>query len=86
MTDATVTTPDTVAEAATDGTDRPSVGRLRLWPATLLLLSQLPAWWLLPQLAPDSMLNLFRPFLVPGATTLLLIMWWLLASRASWRE
>ena len=86
MTDATVTTPDTVAESATDGADRPSVGRLRLWPATLLLLSQLPAWWLLPQLAPDSMLNLFRPFLVPGATTLLLVTWWLLVSRASWRE
>ena len=86
MTDRTTTTPEGVPETATDGSGRQPVGRLRLWPATLLLLAQLPAWWLLPELAPDSILNMFRPFLIPGATTLSLIIWWLLASRSSWRE
>ena len=70
------------SETPRDARPRP----LRLWPATLLLVLQVPAWWLLPQLAPDSMLTSFRHFLIPGATTLLLIVWWLVASRSGWRQ
>jgi len=59
---------------------------LRIWPVIVLLVGMVGAR-LAPLLIEDGPANLWMvPFLVPLLCSLLIVVWWLAISRASWRE
>ena len=64
-------------------TSQPDIRPLRLWPGVALAVMQCLSWFLVPVLFPDQ-----GVFGMLGAVfgALLIIVWWLLFSRASWFE
>lgn len=88
-----VPTPDPSAESPAEsmgerGTESSGAGRaifpLRIWPAALLLV----AIWVMRSIpfTEQSMAALVTNFLAPLGCLVLLVLWWLFASRASWKE
>ena len=66
--------------------DRSPFRPLRVWPAVLLLLGMLVARWL-PTLIQDGPANLWMSAAFgPALCGILILLWWLVASRATWRE
>ena len=75
-------------EEAAVGSDsaRPPFRPLRVWPAVLLTLLML-AGRFGPELSQDAMAKYWMASVFgPMLCTLLLLIWWLAASRATWRE
>ena len=59
---------------------------LRVWPAAMLLAGMVIAR-LLPRLVENGPANLWMSAAIgPGAGGILIVLWWLLLSRASWLE
>jgi outer membrane protein assembly factor BamB len=56
---------------------------LRLWPGVVIVILQLLAPFVIPRLVPDSAIFVA---LAPPAAGVLVILWWLLLSRARWFE
>ena len=65
---------------------RPNPSPLRLWPAVALFVV-LWVFRLLPRLVEDPSLQLLMTvFFVPLVCSVLILVWWVAASRATWRE
>jgi outer membrane protein assembly factor BamB len=64
-------------------TDDPKRGSLRLWPGAVLVTLLWLVWFGLPAIMPDGGLYAVLGGLVGG---LLIVLWWLLFSRAPWLE
>jgi outer membrane protein assembly factor BamB len=62
-------------------TDTTAQKPLRLWPGVVLAVLQILCWFILPRLFPDGPFYGLFAFVLGG---LLIIIWWLLLSRARW--
>lgn len=56
---------------------------LRVWPGVALAVVQALAWFAVPRLLPEQG---FAGFMLALAAGLLILLWWLFASRAAWME
>jgi len=66
--------------------DRPARRELRLWPGLALALVVLVARYVAPVLAPTSDAVTIIGILVGALGGILVLLWWLLFSRAPWRD
>jgi outer membrane protein assembly factor BamB len=74
------------AAATTDRPTTQSVPSLRLWPAVVIIIVEwlvikIPAW-----IAPVTFAHFMGWFLGPMIATVALLLWWMFASRLSWRD
>lgn len=60
--------------------------RLRVWPALLILVLGLTLQWVPGFVAPMTMAHFLALFWAPEIMAAAIVVWWLAASRASWRE
>lgn len=64
----------------------PKPRRLRVWPAVVIVALGLALQWVPSLLAPATMAQFMAMFWGPLITQAVVLVWWLAASRASWRE
>jgi outer membrane protein assembly factor BamB len=63
-----------------------TVIRLRMWPAILVAAGQWIVMTVPARIAPGTMFHFMTSFLGPLIGALLIVLWWLFASRARWRD
>ena len=60
--------------------------RLRLWPALIIVVVELTVWYLFGLYGSTNLQSVAGNLVTPLSGTIAVLLWWLLASRAPWRD